>query len=544
MDFLHFFKFKKLSWAALALAIITFLFIASCRDDKITPDVPVVVTGEITDIGPDGATFHGSIINRGNGSVTEVGFVWDTVHTPGLNSSRKVVTYEEGTTAFHAQVVADHQAGKEYSIKAYLKNGEQIFLGNSVKFTSMGSLPPEITDFSPKSGLRNTEVTIYGKNFSYVPSHINVMFGYIAVTVTASTDSTITVKIPQNVYTSGIVKITVSVLGKSKVSDKSFEIGGVFIESFSPKSTGCGGVVKIKGKNFKMGQWTYVYFRHMYNSLEYHQAEIIALTDTSISTKVPVRKNGIQDVYKIEVHSDRYVGVAIDEFRIINPKINSVSKSIIMPYDTLVILGDFAGKVMYLILGDFWMDNFTQKDSEITLVYEPVLAEGSYELKLVNECYHTAVFSEKITVKSQWTVLNNIPVSPRIYPVCLPVGDKLYIGLGNDMCTTPTDYLNDWWEFNTISEQWTRKADFPGEARNYQMVSVHENQIIMLGGQNEEGQPLGDFWRYNPTTNEWKELSPYPPGPRFDGVIYSIQDKIYAGLGKENWYSPYLVFTL
>jgi hypothetical protein len=513
-----------------AIAILAF-FITFCNQEKITPNLPVIVTGEVTDIGPDGATFHGSIINRGKGSVTEVGFVWDTVDSPGLNSSRKVITCEDGTTAFHAQIAADHQAGKEYSVMAYLKNGEQTIFGNSVKFTSIGSQPPEIIDFSPKSGLKNTEVLIYGKNFSYVPSHIKVMFGNVPGIVMATTDSTITVRIPTYVYSSKIVKITVSVLDKSTVSDESFELDGVFIESFFPKSTGCGGVVKIKGKNFKMGQWTNVYFRHKYDRWEYQNAEIIALTDTTISVKVPVKKNGDQDLYLIEVHTDGYVGIANEEFSVINPLISSVSKSIIMPYDTLVIRGENFGDISYVIIGEYWYSLFVQKEDEVSIIISPDLPSGYYELRILNECFKTGIYSEKILIESPWQKVSNLPLKPRVNAICLALGDNIYIGLGADNCASGREVLTDFWEYNTLMDHWTRKADFPGNPTEFQDYCLHDGKII-IGPGHPPNAPIDPalFWQYDPSTDSWEEHSSFLNSARFGGLLYSIQNQLYYGL--------------
>jgi len=537
--FWHFFKPSIWLKGLFALSISGFCLLVGCKDDTISPDVPIVVVGEVTDINTAGATFHGQIMNEVRG-FNEVGFVWDESASPAYASSRKEVQVEKGIRHFSARISADHQTGKGYTVKAYLKTGDKFTFSNTVKFTSLGSLPPEIADFSPKSGVRNTEVTIYGKNFSTVLSHINVKIGEIVVPVIASTDSTITVKIPQNIYTSGTVKITVSVLGKSTASIDNFELGGVFIESFSPKTTSCYGRITIKGKKFTLGSNTYVYFRLISdNTWDVNYGEILRLTDTEIDVKVPALYQGLD--YKIQVTSGGYEAEAEESFTMQGPEIISIEPLQVFSHDTVSVTGKTMKEVFGVAINDIQMDVISRSDNQVKAII-PEITAGEYFIKVSNNCMHITTFPTKITVNSLWKTVSNIPISTRIDAVSLAIGDKLYVGLGNDMCTTTTDYLNDWWELNAVTEKWTRKADFPGVGRQRAVATVVDGKFVIGSGLDNSDLELNDFWIYDPVTDEWQSMNPAPNPPRYNAIAFSAEGRLFYGIGRTNSYVIYTDF--
>ncbi len=80
---------------------------------------------------------------------------------------------------------------------------------------------PSIIAFSPTSGPVASTVTLNGVNFSSTPANNDVKFNGAKAEVTASTGSSITVKVPA-AATSGIITVTVG--GQSAVSASPFTI--------------------------------------------------------------------------------------------------------------------------------------------------------------------------------------------------------------------------------------------------------------------------------------------------------------------------------
>ena len=80
---------------------------------------------------------------------------------------------------------------------------------------------PVITGFSPSSGPLQSSVLITGHNFSSTASQNEVRFNGALGTVTTSTNTSITVKVPDNA-TTGIISVTIG--GQSGVSADPFTI--------------------------------------------------------------------------------------------------------------------------------------------------------------------------------------------------------------------------------------------------------------------------------------------------------------------------------
>ncbi len=67
------------------------------------------------------------------------------------------------------------------------------------------------------------------------------------------------------------------------------------------------------------------------------------------------------------------------------------------------------------------------------------------------------------------------------------------------------------WAYDPATGQWTRKADFPGEAR-LQPFAFSTSSYGYIGGGDASGEDLNsnDFWRYDAATDMWKQMSDYP----------------------------------
>lgn len=123
------------------------------------------------------------------------------------------------------------------------------------------------------------------------------------------------------------------------------------------------------------------------------------------------------------------------------------------------------------------------------------------------------------------------------------IGTKGYIGPGY----FKGEYKKSFWEYNSITDEWIQKTDFPGIARNECiMLNVGNRGIVGMGG---DGTPVGspyltysidhffkDFYIYEPLTNTWFSL------PDYTEVLYrmfSIQIDSGGFIGGGNNSSSY-----
>jgi len=136
------------------------------------------------------------------------------------------------------------------------------------------------------------------------------------------------------------------------------------------------------------------------------------------------------------------------------------------------------------------------------------------------------------------------PLFPtRIGAVSFTIGDKIYVGLGyNDnkgQTTVPGYLLSDFWEYNTITDEWTERAPFAfGNSPRMNAVAFVVNGRGYVGfGQGNSGPLLNDLWEYNPQTDSWTQKSSCPSSQ--GQVACNIGMSGYVGLSNGWWkYTP------
>ena len=83
------------------------------------PAIPTITTDTVTDITPFTAICVGTIVDNGNSSITEYGFVYDTLPYPNVNNYK---VYANGDTSTFSSTI-ELQPGTTYYIRAYARNG-------------------------------------------------------------------------------------------------------------------------------------------------------------------------------------------------------------------------------------------------------------------------------------------------------------------------------------------------------------------------------------------------------------------------------------
>ncbi|AQG79514.1 hypothetical protein [Spirosoma montaniterrae] len=90
------------------------------------------------------------------------------------------------------------------------------------------------------------------------------------------------------------------------------------------------------------------------------------------------------------------------------------------------------------------------------------------------------------------------------------------------------------WAFDTKTEQWSRRADFPGPARSLGVgFTVAGNAYFGLGiNPNEE--TLRDIWQYDPLGDRWQYVTDYPgQGSTYVVVAQMQRGRTFLGWGYE-----------
>jgi hypothetical protein len=127
-----------------------------------------------------------------------------------------------------------------------------------------------------------------------------------------------------------------------------------------------------------------------------------------------------------------------------------------------------------------------------------------------------------------WQMKQPLPVAPsRFLAVGFHIGNKGYIGTGYD----GTSNLKDFWEYDPVTNNWTKKADFPGIAR-YSAVGFSIGNKGYIGTGSDGTSDLKDFWEYDPVIDKWTKKADFAGNARENAIGFSIENKGYIGTGR------------
>ncbi|NOQ72650.1 MAG: T9SS type A sorting domain-containing protein [Crocinitomix sp.] len=137
-----------------------------------------------------------------------------------------------------------------------------------------------------------------------------------------------------------------------------------------------------------------------------------------------------------------------------------------------------------------------------------------------------------------WTQKASMPAVERRDAVGFAVNGKGYIGTGFTLDDGALgEKLNDFWEYDPLSNSWSSIADYPGgdETGIYQATAfvALEKGYVACGKIGSDAY-IFELWEYNPATDLWTERTPFPGGDRYQLISFVIEDKAYVGMGTDH----------
>lgn len=207
------------------LPLMLLAVLLSCNEEPLPAPAPYpfLVMREISGVSGDGASFEAELVHPGGGPISDYGFLWDQ-HTdaPTLRCNRKSLGHSPGTT-FSYRLSFGIAPDTTYYVRAYARTDSYLTYSNVLAFTGKGSLPPEISGFTPSHGVPGTKVRITGKNFGLLPEGNRVRFGTLLMSIDSCNENEIFVTIPQ-VKAPDSVRISVTTAGMEGASAGYFSI--------------------------------------------------------------------------------------------------------------------------------------------------------------------------------------------------------------------------------------------------------------------------------------------------------------------------------
>ncbi len=174
--------------------------------------------------------------------------------------------------------------------------------------------------------------------------------------------------------------------------------------------------------------------------------------------------------------------------------------------------------------------NKPSERTEHCLVYvgnSTMMMFGGYNWKTtLNDTWELDIFTK--TWKEIMIQGTNPPARSRF--AMAYAGNSKVIVFGGDH-DGKEDYLNDTWEYDTISHTWkeyNKKGMRPSPRKHCVMIRVSDEKLILFGGMESRGKQLDDTWEYNPTTHEWRIIPVFGPSARVShSMAYIGNHKVF-----------------
>jgi N-acetylneuraminic acid mutarotase len=386
---------------------------------------------------------------------------------------------------------------------------------------------PIITSFSPIAGKSKSEVTIYGENFNPIPNNHVVSFGDHIVEVLSSTSNQLVVKLPV-VVNEGDVSIRIDVAEQFCLSNQLFHFRSSWkrLADFPGGNTG-------DATGFAVGNQGYL-------GMGYETSKSVIKSiwkfdpPTNSWTKAaafyfPNQGTTAPFVNMISFYDETYAYVGLGsqggwpqgpegKMRKYDPASNSWADITGIGNDPTLYATD--GAVSYSVNGKGYVTTGRESSDPNPFPYNGQTSTKMWEYNPTTNI---------------WTRKKDLPSSARWEATGFSINSKLYV-LGGTPCRNcvGTNILNDFWEYDALTDTWTQLPDFPGGKR-WMATGFSLNGVgYILGGSTGSGDAynlLNDFWMFEQSTNTWTKLADFPGGKRSAAAVFILNGKAYIGTG-------------
>ena len=134
------------------------------------------------------------------------------------------------------------------------------------------------------------------------------------------------------------------------------------------------------------------------------------------------------------------------------------------------------------------------------------------------------------TTTDSWTLKMNFP-TPRHHAVGATVGNKIYVGTGHHLSVM----FDDWYAYDIATDTWQPKSNFTGNGRSAANAVTRNGKVYVFAGEDEfTFDRFDDFREYDPITDTWTTLEQFPADGRWAPIMFVHNDTIYVGTGQDN----------
>jgi len=131
------------------------------------------------------------------------------------------------------------------------------------------------------------------------------------------------------------------------------------------------------------------------------------------------------------------------------------------------------------------------------------------------------------TITKQWALYNAYTIFTLGTQYIFSYQSKIYEGLDQQ----PQQILNGFHSIDPSTHSNQSLAPFPGTPVYSFLSFTIGNKGYLLGGRDQQGNLVNQFWEYNFSTNQWTNKGSSPLGARAGAVAMIVDGKAYIGLG-------------
>ena len=496
-----------------------------CDEDEITSrSYPRLRTLPVSNITSEGAKFNAEIKFRGDFEVINYGFVWSESENPTIESSDRVI-YSENIQSDKFSEIIETTLEEEvsYFVRGFVETNDFIVYGENVGFLSLGSKAPVLQSLIPNVGNARDTISVTGRNFSYLNEKNAIFFNDLPGKIIVSSDTSIMVVVPDELLVKNSL-ISAYVTGNKASQKLEFTQSPPNIVSFTPTKASTREIIKIYGENFGISNEANKVF---FDDLE---ATIINANqkqlEVEVPSGVPLNSNLKVVASEQEIISSKTFEVLIPSLNALSPNKATVNKEITLTGDNFSPLeGDnevqFNGIAANILSNSKTTLRVTVPSGIEKKSIEVIVNTGGHDSSPISFEYIGGEWSEGSTFPG--------PGDRRYAGIMTNIENTIYYGLGVNF-TTP---LKDFRKYDVTTEVWTQLSDFPGQARLEATAFTINDKIYVGLGRNSVGAEgaLSDFWEYDAKTDSWERLPDFPGEPRQKASSFVYLESAFVGLG-------------
>ncbi|WP_291860308.1 IPT/TIG domain-containing protein [Marinilabilia sp.] len=523
---------------ALFRSLFVIMIFGGCHKEKIEARFyPRVRTHNVSNITSDGATFWGEIIAAGNSPALEYGFAWSTHDTPSPKISEHIIVEEVLSSGkFSCRIDFSLIRSEKYYVRSFVKTDELTVFGNAVSFVSDGSGHPNIHEVLPPTGFWGDTISFVGEGFSSIEN--SIFFGELKAEVIMNSDSLIKAIVPSSPNEES-VDITHQVDVNSAVWPGYFQYRVPELRDFAPREALFGDTVTIRGNNFHPNSG---FTKAFFNDIE---SDIIFLSDSVVKTIVP--ENLKSSANTLTILSDSFRVKSAEHFYLIPLQFSGFSPDTFTVFEDDLLLTIYG--TGFSSLSDKNTVLFEEHELEVDQAWPDSLhviipldifpnpdyafdLKGGVKVKVADQ---SMVLQDSVHFINEgifsWNRRKEFPGEGRVDALSFSFNGKGYVGTGlNYEDAANEKYFSDFWEYDPVSDNWSRIDDLPGDPRaGAAMMKINNTVYVGLGSSNynDESSYMNDWYRFN-EDGSWTQLNDFPGAGRHGS--FSMMN--YLGGGK------------